>query len=81
MSDDSWLAGRPELSADRLCRLIQFVPVHGGRRIGEVEISNIVHRDQMKVKVGHLEAGDHQPDPLGMESALEGRPDATRNIE
>lgn len=81
MSDDSWLAGRPQLGADCLCGPIQFVSVHGGRRVGEVQIRDTVHRHQVEVQMGHLEAGDHQPDPLGIKSSLDGRPDAAGDIE
>lgn len=81
MSDDSWLAARPEFGADRLCGPLQLLSVHGGRRVGEVEVSDIVHRNHVEVEVGHLESGDHQPDPLGLERPLEGRPDPTGDIE
>ena len=54
------------------------VGVAVGRR--EVELGQVVERDQVEVGVRHLDAGDHQPDPAGREGGLLGPPDVAGHL-
>lgn len=61
--------------------LFQFVTINGSCCVGKIEVVDAVHRHQVNMKMGDLEARNHQPNPGRVEDLVNRKRNRLRHIE